>query len=103
MTPAFERRSRVWVAGHTGLVGSALVRKLRAEGFSNLLLPDRKDVNLCDQAQTRAWVMEHRPEFAFVAAAKVGGIQANWNRPADFLYENLMISANVMSACAEAG
>lgn len=93
---------RVWVAGHNGMVGGALVRRLAREGCE-VLIADRKTVDLTSQAQTHDWVMANRPEAVFLAAAKVGGILANDSYPADFLYKNLMIEANVIEASRLAG
>jgi len=88
---------RVWVAGHRGMVGSALVRRLRREGCE-LLSAERSAVDLRRQAETEAWMEANRPEFIFIAAGKVGGILANDTHPAEFLYDNLMIAANVLEA-----
>lgn len=88
---------RVWVAGHNGMVGSAIVRRLERENCETLIA-DRKAVDLKDQAQTRAWILEQKPDAIFLAAAKVGGILANDSFPADFLYDNLMIEANIIEA-----
>jgi GDP-L-fucose synthase len=88
---------RVWVAGHRGMVGSALVRRLGQESCT-VLTAGRTEVDLMDQAGTRAWVAANRPDVIFLAAAKVGGILANDTYPADFLYDNLMIAANVIEA-----
>ncbi len=93
---------RVWVAGHNGMVGAALLRRLAREGCE-ILIADRKTVDLTNQAQTHDWVNAHRPEVVFLAAAKVGGILANDSYPADFLYKNLMIEANVIEASRLAG
>ncbi|MGX5774264.1 GDP-L-fucose synthase [Methylorubrum zatmanii] len=87
----------VFVAGHRGLVGSALVRRLAQEGCE-VLTATRAELDLCDQAAVRAWMRDKRPDAVFVAAAKVGGILANVTYPADFLYENLMIEANLIEA-----
>lgn len=92
---------RVWVAGHKGMVGSALVRRLAQENCE-VLTVDRKTVDLKDQAQTRAWILEQKPDAIFLAAAKVGGILANDSYPADFLYDNLMIEANIIEAAYRA-
>lgn len=92
---------RVWVAGHNGMVGSAIVRRLAAEKCETLTA-DRRTVDLKDQAATRAWIMDNRPDAIFLAAAKVGGILANDTYPADFLYDNLMIEANVIEAAYRA-
>jgi len=88
---------RVFVAGHKGMVGSALVRRLLGEDCI-LLTADRSMLDCIDQAAVRAWMVEHRPQAVFIAAARVGGILANQERPADFLYENLMIEANLIRA-----
>ena len=91
------------MAGHRGMVGSALVRKLAAEGYSNLLTAPRSEVDLLDQAAVAAFMAQHRPDYVFVAAAKVGGILANNTQRADFLYQNLMIEANLVHAAHAAG
>ncbi|MCZ8371089.1 MAG: GDP-L-fucose synthase [Porphyrobacter sp.] len=93
---------RVFVAGHRGMAGSAIVRRLEAENCTILTAP-RGDLDLIDQAATRAWFTEHQPDTVFVAAAKVGGILANDAYPADFLYDNLMIEANVIEAAHRIG
>jgi GDP-L-fucose synthase len=93
---------RVWVAGHNGMVGSALVRRLAREDCE-LLLADRRELDLLDQRAVRAWLGEHRPDTVFLAAARVGGILANSERPADFLYDNLAIETNVIEAVASHG
>lgn len=94
---------RVWVAGHRGMVGSALVRRLERENPSTIMTVTRQDVNLVDQTTTTAWIERQRPDAVFIPAAKVGGIYANDTYPADFLYENLMIAANIIHACHKAG
>jgi len=88
---------RVFVAGHRGMAGSAIARRLASEGC-DVLTATRQDVDLMDQAATRAWFTREKPDAVFVAAAKVGGILANDSYPADFLYDNLMIEANVIEA-----
>lgn len=93
---------RVWVAGHRGMVGSAIVRRLEQEGCE-ILTVGRDTVDLANQAQTSEWIMENRPQAVFLAAAKVGGILANDTRPAEFLYENLMIESNIIDASYRAG
>jgi GDP-L-fucose synthase len=92
---------RVWVAGHNGMVGSAIVRRLGQENCEILTI-DRKAVDLRNQGETRDWVMESKPNVIFLAAAKVGGILANDTRPAEFLYDNLMIEANIIDAAYQA-
>lgn len=93
---------RVYVAGHRGMVGSAIVRRLAREGCE-VLTATRAEADLLRQDQVEAWFAAHRPDAVFVAAAKVGGILANDSFPADFLYENLMIEANVIHAAHRAG
>jgi GDP-L-fucose synthase len=94
--------ARVWVAGHRGMVGSAIVRRLDREGCE-VLTVERADLDLIDQAATGRWVRANRPDVVFLAAAKVGGILANDRFPADFLYDNLMVEANVIRACLDTG
>ncbi len=91
---------RVYVAGHKGMVGSAIVRRLAGEGCE-VLVSDRS-TDLRDQAAVRGWFAANRPDVVVVAAAKVGGILANDSRPAEFLYDNLMIEANLIEAAREA-
>jgi len=93
---------KVWVAGHRGMVGSAIVRRLASENCE-ILAADRSQLDLKDQAAVRAWVARQKPDAVFVAAAKVGGILANDTYPADFLYDNLIIEANVIEASFRAG
>ena len=93
----------VWVAGHTGMVGSAVVRKLADEQISKLLVATSGEVDLRRQEETEEFVMSSRPDAAIIAAAKVGGIEANRTAQADFLYDNLMIAANCLRACQMAG
>lgn len=96
--PAYDPTGkRIWVAGHRGLVGSALVRALAAEDCE-ILTASRTDVDLRDRGQVDRWMKENRPQALFLAAAKVGGILANDTRPAEFLYDNLVIQNNVIDA-----
>lgn len=97
------RTAKIYVAGHRGMVGSALVRRLRAGGYENLVTRTHAELDLGDQAATRAFMQAEKPDFVFLAAAKVGGIQANNTYRADFLYQNLMIEANVIQAAHAAG
>ncbi len=91
-----NRDSRIYVAGHRGLVGSAIVRCLRQKGFDNILTRTHSELDLKDQRAVMAFFRDERPEYVFLAAAKVGGIYANNAYPADFIYDNLMIEANVI-------
>lgn len=86
----------IYVAGHNGLVGAALIHELERRGYSNLLVPSRAELDLRDQAAVREFYRKARPDYVFVAAAKVGGILANDSYPAEFIYDNLMIAANVI-------
>lgn len=88
--------SKIYVAGHQGLVGSAITRALRAKGFRNLLLKTRRELDLLDQKAVADFFQKEKLEYVFLAAAKVGGIMANNNFPADFIYENLLVQANVL-------
>ena len=88
----------MFVAGHRGLVGSAIVRRLEALGCHNVLRRRHSELDLCDQAAVNQFFLEHRPEFVFLSAAKVGGILANASHPAEFLHDNLAIQTNVIHA-----
>ena len=90
--------ARVFVAGHRGLVGSAIVRQLEAEGFSRVLTATREQLDLRDQAAVNYWFRANRPEFVLLVAGTVGGILANSTRPAEFIYDNMMIHATVVHA-----
>jgi len=92
---------RVWVAGHRGMVGSALVRRLQDESVAEVITAGRDIVDLTRQGEVEKWLGESRPDVIIVAAAKVGGILANDTYPADFLYDNLMIEANIIKAAAD--
>lgn len=89
---------RIWVAGHRGMVGAAVVRALEARGDVDIIRAGREVVDLKDQAAVRAWMKREKPDAIIVAAAKVGGILANATYPADYLYDNLIIEANVIEA-----
>ena len=93
-----ENNSRVYIAGHRGLVGSAIVRNLEAKGFTNIITRTHAELDLTNQADVRRFFEEEKPEYVFLAAAKVGGIHANNTYPADFIYDNLMIQNNVIKA-----
>jgi GDP-L-fucose synthase len=91
-----ERHSKIYVAGSSGMVGSAIVRRLRHEGYSNILLTSSKQLDLRNQRSVEQFFSSEKPQYIFLAAAKVGGILANNTYRADFLYENLMIESNVI-------
>ncbi len=98
-----DKASSIFVAGHNGLVGSAILRKLRAAGYSNLITRGRAELDLTRQVATDAFFAEHRPEYVFLAAAKVGGILANNTYRADFIRDNLYIQTNVVDAAHRNG
>ncbi|RMD76664.1 GDP-L-fucose synthase [Candidatus Dojkabacteria bacterium] len=91
-----NQEDKIYVSGHTGMVGSALVKKLKELGYRNLILKTRSELNLLDQGATRAFFEKERPDYVFHLAAKVGGIHGNRTYPADFLYENVQINTNVI-------
>jgi GDP-L-fucose synthase len=95
-----KKNSKIFIAGHGGLVGSGIVRLLKANGFTNLLLRTREELDLSNQVKVNSFFEQERPEFVFFAAAKVGGIFFNQTHQADFLYDNLIIAANVIHAAA---
>ena len=101
MTPNFDRR--IFVAGHRGMVGSAIVRALEQRGFTNIVTRTHAELDLTDQAQVRRFFASEKIEEVYLAAAKVGGIYANNTYPADFIYQNLMIEANVIDAAFRNG
>lgn len=98
-----ERNAKIFVAGARGMVGSAIVRALQASGYERVLSPGRQQLDLLDAAAVRAYYASNKPNYVFIAAAKVGGILANDSYPADFLYQNLMIEANLIQGAFEAG
>lgn len=102
MIPFDLSNRRIWVAGHHGMVGSAVVRRLASENVETLTV-GRKDVDLRRQADVESWMAKNRPDVVVVAAATVGGILANSTRPAEFLYDNLMIEANIIQAAHQIG
>ncbi|MBQ9581447.1 MAG: GDP-L-fucose synthase, partial [Synergistaceae bacterium] len=91
-----NKNSKIYVAGHRGLVGSAITRKLKELGFNNLILRSRSELDLLSQESVKKFFELERPEYVFLAAAKVGGIYANSKYPADFIYENLLIESNII-------
>ena len=98
-----NRSAPVFIAGHKGLVGSAIVRRLESEGFTNLLTATRDELDLRRQSSVDEWFGEHKPQYVFLAAGTVGGIGANSSRPADFIYDNLMIHGTVVHASHQTG
>jgi GDP-L-fucose synthase len=98
-----KKNSIIFVAGHRGLVGSALVRLLRARGFTNLLLASHADLDLTDSGEVRTYFSAYEPDYVFLAAAKVGGIVANSTQPVEFMQENLRIQDNVISNSKRVG
>jgi GDP-L-fucose synthase len=95
--------SRIYLAGHTGLVGSAILRALTAAGYTDVVTRDLEVLDLTDQRATRSFFADQRPAVVIIAAAKVGGILANWEQPWEFIYQNLLIEANVIGAAFAAG
>ena len=98
-----DKNSKIYVAGHRGLVGSALVRALTRAGFANIVTRTRQELDLTDQARVREFFAAERPDYVFLAAAKVGGIHANNTYPADFIHENLIIQDNIIQQSLETG
>ena len=100
---SIAKDARIFVAGHRGMVGSALVRRLQAGGYAHVLTASRQELDLLDQRAVHEWLQAHKPDYLFIAAAKVGGIQANNVYRADFLYQNLMIEGNLIHGAHLAG
>ena len=98
---AINFKDKIYIAGHRGLVGSAIVRQLESRGFTNLILRTHKELDLTNQAQVRSFFTQESPDYVILAAAKVGGIHANNTYPADFIYQNMMIEANVINSAYE--
>ncbi|KKP95759.1 MAG: Nucleoside-diphosphate-sugar epimerase [candidate division TM6 bacterium GW2011_GWE2_36_25] len=98
-----SKDAKIYLAGHDGLVGAAIMRKLRDDGYTNIVTRELHELNLLNQAATRKFFEEERPDYVFLAAAKVGGIVANNTYPAQFIYENMMIEANIIHAAHEYG
>lgn len=96
-----DLKDKIYIAGHSGLVGSAIVRQLEKRGFTNLLMRTHKKLDLTNQVQVQNFFQQERPDYVILAAAKVGGIHANNTYPADFIYQNLMIEANVINSAYE--
>lgn len=98
-----EKNARIYVAGHRGLVGSALCRALEAQGFGNIITRSHAELDLCCQQDVELFFAEEQPRYVFLSAAKVGGIAANAEAPADFLYQNMMLEMNVLHAAWKYG
>jgi len=96
-----DLNDKIYIAGHRGLVGSAIVRQLESRGFTNLLMRTHKELDLTNQAQVQYFFEQEKPDYVILAAAKVGGIHANNTYPADFIYQNMMIEANVINSAYE--
>jgi len=96
-----DLNDKIYIAGHRGLVGSAIVRQLESRGFTNLLMRTHKELDLTNQAQVQTFFKQEKPDYVILAAAKVGGIHANNIYPADFIYQNMMIEANVINSAYE--
>ncbi len=98
-----DKEAKIYVAGHRGMVGSAIVRELRRQGYNNIIVRTHKELDLCDQAQVEAFFAAEKPEYVFLAAAKVGGIEANRSALADFMYLNMMLEMNVVHSAWAGG
>src|SRR4030095_16343063 len=98
-----DKSEKIFVAGHRGMVGSALIRRLESEGFSNLLVRDRSKLDLRDESAVTKFFAEEKPAVVILAAAKVGGIKANSDFPVEFLLENLRIQNNVIRSAYQSG
>jgi len=96
-----DLKDKIYIAGHRGLVGSAIVRQLESRGFTNLLMRTHKELDLTNQAQVQIFFKQEKPDYVILAAAQVGGIHANNTYPADFIYQNIMIEANVINSAYE--
>lgn len=92
---------KIYIAGHSGLVGSAIVRQLKARGFTNLIMRTHKELDLTNQAKVHVFFAQEQPDYVILAAGKVGGIHANNTYPADFIYQNMMIEANIINSAYE--
>lgn len=98
-----NKNAKIYVAGHRGMVGSAIVRKLEANGYSNILIRTHAELDILDQLAVSSFFQKEKPDYVFLAAAKVGGIHANNTLRAEFLYQNLMMEANIVHAAWQAG
>src|SRR5699024_2057917 len=98
-----EKNAKIYVAGHRGMVGSAIVRELERQGYTNIITRTHKELDLCRQDAVEAFFAEEKPEYVFLAAAKVGGIVANNEALADFMYDNMILEMNVIHAAWQNG
>jgi GDP-L-fucose synthase len=98
-----EKNNKIFVAGHRGLVGSAIVKKLKEEGYTNFVLRTKSELDLRDQPAVKKFFSEEKPDYVFLAAAKVGGINWNWTNPGEFIYDNLQIQTNVIDSAYRNG
>ena len=98
-----KKSAKIYIAGHKGLLGSAIEEKLRSEGYHNLVLRTHKELDLTRQEKVEMFFEKEKPEYVFIAAAKAGGIGANMSRPAEFIYDNLMIEANIINSSYKYG
>ena len=98
-----EKHVKIYVAGHRGMVGSAICRELERQGYGNIITRTHRELDLCRQDAVERFFAAEKPEYVFLAAAQVGGIQANSEAPADFMYRNMMIEMNVIHAAWKNG
>ena len=98
-----EKDSKIYVAGHRGMVGSAIVRELRRQGYTNIITRTHKELDLINQQAVNDFFAAEKPDYVFLAAAKVGGIEANQSALADFMYDNMMLEMNVINAAWKNG
>ena len=96
-------KSKIYVAGHTGLVGSAILRKLKSKGYRNVIYRERKELDLKNQIKVYNFLKKHKPDFIFIAAAKVGGIYSNNTYKADFIFDNISIQSNLINSAYRNG
>ena len=94
-----KKNDKIFLAGHNGLVGSAVLKKLKENNFKNIITAKRRNLNLFDQRKVESFLRKHKPKIVILSAAKVGGIKANNNYKADFIRENLQIQTNVIHGC----
>ena len=98
---SIQKNDKIYVAGHSGLVGSAIIRHLKNQGFMNLLTKNHDELDLINQQSVKSFFEKEKPDYVIIAAAKVGGIHANNTFPADFIYKNMMIEANIINSSYE--